>query len=324
MEIRPLSPVAGVDYPRTFQEFDRWFDTEDACREYLLRLRWREGFCCPSCGGASQPWKTARGLLHCPHCNAQASVTAGTLFEGTRKPLRLWFLAIWFVTSQKHGASALGLQRVLGLGSYQTAWVWLHKLRRAMVRPGRDLLIGPVEVDESYIGATEQDAHGRKAPDKTIVIIAAERRGRVTGRIRIESIPDCSSRSLLPFVSNHVEPGSLIRTDGWFGYKGLLSMHFQHEVVKIRRAGRPAHELLPHVHRVASLLKRWLMGTHHGGVQPQHVDYYLDEFTFRFNRRTSRSRGLLFFRLTEQAVLTPPAPYKSLIGGGGNEADHNP
>ncbi len=191
-----------------------------------------------------------------------------------------------------------------------------------MVRPGRDLLIGPVEVDESYIGAPEQDVHGRAPSDKTIIAIAAERRGRATGRIRIETIADCSSETLLPFVTNHVAAGAVVRTDGWFAYKGLQRLNFQHEVVKIRGAGRPAHELLPHVHRVASLLKRWLMGTHQGGVQSQHIGYYLDEFTFRFNRRTSRSRGLLFFRLMEQAVLTPPAPYKSLIGGR-NVVDHN-
>ena len=264
----PIHPVAGVDYPRTFGEFDRWFASEIACREYLLKLRWRDGFRCPRCGSATQPWTTARRQLHCPDCQNQTSVTAGTLFEGTRKPLRLWFLAMWFVTSQKHGASALGLQRVLGLGSYQTAWVWLHKLRRAMVRSARELLISPVEVDETYVGAPEQDVHGREALDKSIVVIAAEDRGARIGRIRIQVVSDCSGDSLLPFIANNVEPGSTVRTDGWRGYSGLPAMGFRHKIVRLRTKSRPAHELLPHVHRVASLLKRWLMGTHQGGCTP--------------------------------------------------------
>ena len=142
-------PVCGVDYPKTFQEFDEWFATEEACQEFLKTLRWPDGFQCPHCQSAGEPWSTARSLLHCRHCQGQTSVTAGTIFEGTRKPLRTWFLAMWFVTSQKHGVSAIGLQRVLGLKSYQTAWAWLHKLRRAMVRPGRERLSGVVEVDET-------------------------------------------------------------------------------------------------------------------------------------------------------------------------------
>lgn len=318
----PDHPVAGVDYPRTFEEFDRWFSSEAACREYLSRLRWPDGFCCPRCGSSTRPWTTRRGTLHCPNCESQTSATAGTLFEGTRKPLRLWFLAMWFVTSQKHGANALGLQRVLGLRSYQTAWVWLHKLRRAMVRPGRELLTGPVEVDETYVGAPEQDVHGREAPDKSIIAIAAEDRGARMGRIRIQVIPNCSADSLLPFVANNVEPGSAVRTDGWLGYSGLTTMGFLHTIISLRAKRRPAHELLPHVHRVASLLKRWLLGTHQGGIHQHHLDYYLDEFTFRFNRRTSRSRGLLFYRLMEQAASTGPAPYHSIVGGRENPS-HN-
>ena len=182
-------PVPGVDYPRTFQEFDVRFVSEEACREYLRRLRWPQGFQCPHCGVPGEPWMTARGVLHCRACQGQTSVTAGTVFEGTRKPLRTWFLAMWFVTSQKHGASALGLQRVLGLGSYQTAWAWLHKLRRAMVRPGRDRLTGPVEVDETYVGGPEEGVRGRETLDKTPVVIAAEARGRGIGRIRLRRSP---------------------------------------------------------------------------------------------------------------------------------------
>jgi len=311
-------PVSGVDYPRTFQEFDAWFATEASCRKYLIGLRWPSGFQCPRCGQREEPWVTARGYLHCKRCEGEISVTAGTLFERTRKPLRDWFLAIWFVTSQKQGASALGLQRVLGLGSYQTAWTWMHKLRRAMVRPGRDRLSGAVEVDETYVGGPEEDVHGRETRDKAIVVIAAELRGRKTGRIRLRRVEDVSAASLLPFIQEVVAPGSFVQTDGWSGYAGLEGLGYRHEVKNIKSTGALAHEVMPQTHRVASLLKRWLAGTHQGGVQIHQLDYYLDEFTFRFNRRTSRSRGLLFYRLMQHAVEIHPVPYRYLVGGSGS------
>lgn len=306
-------PVSGVDYPRIFQEFDARFASEAACREYLRWLRWPRGFECPHCGAAGEPWTTTRGVLHCRACQGQTSVTAGTVFAGTRKPLRTWFLAMWFVTSQKHGASALGLQRVLGLGSYQTAWAWLHKLRRAMVRPGRDRLAGEVEVDETYVGGPEEGVYGRETADKVLVVVAAEKRGRGIGRIRLRRVADVSSESLLPFVQAAVTPGAVVHTDGWSGYVALPSLGYEHRVTNLKRRGHPAHELMPRVHRVAALLKRWLLGTHHGGVQHFQLEYYLDEFTFRFNRRSSRARGLLFHRLAQQAAATDPAPYHRLV-----------
>ena len=256
---------------------------------------------------------TYRGLMHCRVCQGQTSVTAGTVFEGTRKPLRTWFLAMWFITSQKNGASALGLQRVLGLGSYRTAWTWLHKLRLAMVRPGRDRLHGIVEVDETYVGGPEEGVHGRQTESKAIVVVAAEKRGRGLGRIRVRRLDDVSGDSLLPFVEAAVRPGSKVHTDGWPGYSGLQKLGYRHQITNISRSEKLAHQLLPRVHRVAALLKRWLVGTHHGGVQHTHLDYYLDEFTFRFNRRRSGARGLLFHRLAQQAVATKPAPYNSLV-----------
>lgn len=310
-----VRPVSGVDYPRTFQEFDARFATEVRCREYVIELRWPDGFKCPRCGARSEPWVTARGYLHCRNCEGEVSITAGTLFERTRRPLRDWFLAIWFVTSQKLGMSALGLQRVLGLGSYQTAWTWMHKLRRAMVRPGRDSLTGAVEVDETYVGGPEEDVHGRETEDKAIVVVAAEIRGKGTGRIRLGRVEDLSGESLLAFVKGAVTPGALVHTDGWSGYVGLKRLGYKHKATNVKRSGAPAHKALPRVHRAVSLLKRWLVGTHQGGVQARHLDYYLDEFTFRFNRRTSRSRGLLFYRLMQHAVAIPPVPYRSLVGG---------
>ena len=307
-------PEGGVDYPRTLTEFDAWFVSETACAEFLGRVRWPEGFRCPSCCG-TDAWPTARGQLRCNRCQRQTSVTAGTIFEGTRKPLRLWFQAMWYVTNQKHGVSALGLQRILGLGSYQTAWAWLHKLRRAMVRPGRDLLGGAVEVDETYVGGWETGVVGRQTKTKSIVAIAAEVRGRGTGRIRMSRVEDVAARSLIPFVQTTVAPGATVRTDGWSAYSGLANQGYDHQPRSISASGDPAHIVMPRVHRVAALLDRWWLGIHHGAIDADHLDYYLDEFTFRFNRRRSQARGLLFFRLLQQAVQHEPVPYKGLVGG---------
>lgn len=300
------------DYPRTLDQLEARFSTEEACRDYLFALRWAEGFRCPRCG-RDQAWPVGKALLQCASCDYQVSATAGTIFQGTRKPLAMWFRAIWWVTSQKTGASALGLQRILGLGSYQTAWAWLHKLRRAMVRPGRDRLTGRVEVDETYVGGPEKGVPGRAAKDKALVVIAAQEDGRGIGRIRMRRIPDASAQSLGGFIAESVEPGSLVHTDGWDGYAGLSKKAYGHEVTTLKGRGETASELLPRVHRVASLLKRWLLGTHQGAVSREHMDYYLDEFTFRFNRRTSRYRGKLFYRLLEQAMSVGPVPYRTMV-----------
>lgn len=303
------------DYPRTLAELEARFSTEQACREYLFRLRWPEGFRCWRCGG-SKAWPLRSGRWQCTGCGYQVSVTAGTIFQDTRTPLTVWFRAMWWVTSQKNGVSALGLQRVLGLGSYQTAWVWLHKLRRAMVRPGRDRLSGRVEVDETYVGGEEEGVRGRQTESKVLIVVAAEEDGRGTGRIRMRRIPDASAPSLLPFVEEAVDPGSLVHTDGWLGYAPLESRGYIHKISFLRGNKQSPSELLPRVHRVVSLLKRWLLGTHQGAVSAEHLDYYLDEFTFRFNRRTSRSRGKLFFRLVQQAVAVEPTTYRSIIQSG--------
>src|SRR5271154_1902763 len=209
-----------AEYPRTVLEFRDWFADDAACRDYLARLRWPEGFRCPICRGADH-WVTARGLRHCRGCGRQTSVTAGTLFADTHLPLRLWFEALWHVTSQKSGASALGLQRVLGLGSYRTAWNLLHKLRRAMVRPGRDKLSGRVGVDETQVGGVTPGQKGRGSDSKTLVIIAAEEFGPGIGRIRLARIPDGSAVHLHGFVQGAVTPGSSVHTDGWKPYQGL-------------------------------------------------------------------------------------------------------
>lgn len=301
-----------ADYPKTAVEFRDWFATEAACREYLVRLRWPDGVRCPDCA-ASEIWSMKPPFYRCAQCSYDFTVTAGTLFADTHKPLRLWFEAIWYVTNQKLGASALGVQRVLGLGSYRTAWNWLHKLRWAMVRPGRDRLAGVVEVDETFIGGPEPGKRGRGAAGKSLVLIAAQADGRKIGRIRLARIADASAASLEPAIRQAVEPGACIQTDGWVGYSGLKALGYKREVV--RPATELGENLLPRVNRVASLLKRWLLGTHQGAVGPNHLDYYLDEFTFRFNRRNSRSRGLLFYRLMQQAVALQPVAGKALVGG---------
>lgn len=223
-------PVAGVDYPSTFQELDEWFRDEVACRACIRRLRWPTGFCCPHCGVAGEPWGMAGGWLRCRACRGETSVTAGTISDGTRKPLRTWFLAMWLVTSQKSGVSALGLQRALGLGSYETSWTWLHKLRRAMVRPGRDRLAGEIEAGETHVGGPEEGKRGREVESKAIVAVAAEQRGRGIGRIRLRRVKDVSAGSLLAFLHDAVEPGATIHTDGWRGYAGLAAAGYRHQV----------------------------------------------------------------------------------------------
>jgi transposase-like protein/ribosomal protein L37AE/L43A len=300
------------DYPQTVLEFEERFASEAACREYLAAIRWPEGFRCPQCGHP-EAWVTKRGLWHCTQCGSQTSVTAGTLFQDTRKPLRLWFHAMWYVVSQKHGVSALGVQRVLGLSRYETTWIWLHKLRRAMVRPGRDRLSGTVQVDETYLGGERPGKRGRGAAGKTLVVIAVEDQSKHVGRIRLLRVPDASAVSLIPAVEEMVEAGSVVHTDGWAGYASLEAKGYTHE--EVRLGAEVGDNLLPLAHRVASLLKRWLGGTHQGAVRPSHLDYYLDEFTFRFNRRTSRSRGKLFYRLVQQATQVGPVHDDEVRGG---------
>jgi len=297
------------DYPRTQLEFEQRFATDEGCRQYLFALRWPNGFVCPRCGHG-EVWAMQRGRWLCAACRYQASVTAGTIFQDTRLPLTLWFRAMWSITSQKNGVSAMSVQRILGLGSYQTAWAWLHKLRRAMVRPGRDRLDGRTEVDETYVGGREQGVVGRLTQDKSLVLVAAQEDGRGIGRIRMRRVEELTRAAVRAFLAEAVEPGSVIRTDGLNVYEGLDG--YRHEPVVIKRQTGDASTVLPRVHRVAALLKRWLLGTHQGAVRPRHLDYYLDEYTFRFNRRKSASRGKLFYRLAQQAVQVAPTPYKTL------------
>jgi transposase-like protein len=303
--------MVGESYPFNLMELEAKFATEEACRAYLAELRWPAGFRCPGCG-SEKAWPV-RNLWECGKCGRQTSVIAGTIFQDTHIPLPVWFRAMWWVTTQKNGASALGLQRVLGLKEYRTAWMMLHKLRRAMVRPGRDLLTGRVEVDECYVGGLEEGLPGRLNLEKALVVVAAQEDGPGIGRIRMRQIGNAAAESLMPFVQDSVAPGSLIHTDGWLGYWPLERHGYQHEVTFLKGKMKTASELMPRVHRVISLLKRWLLGTHQGAISHKHLDYYLDEFTFRFNRRRSKSRGKLFFRLAQQAVSVDPVTYYGIV-----------
>lgn len=304
--------MVGKDYPETLLEFEDWFHTEEACRAYLVKLRWPDGFRCRC--GHGKAWKTSRGLLHCARCRTDVSATTGTLFQDSHIPLRVWFRAMWWVTNQKSGMSALGFQRALGLGSYRTAWSCLHKLRRAMIRPGRDRLTDRVEVDEAFVGGVDPGGGGRHLGDnKALVIVAVEVRGRAFGRARLQQIPDASAVSLLGFVKGAVAPGTVVVTDGWPAYSGLKEAGYIHRPKVVSTSEKTASTLLPGVHRVFALLKRWLLGMHQGRVSHKHLGFYLDEYAFRFNRRRSQHRGMLFYRLAQQAVAVTPTPYRSLI-----------
>src|SRR5659263_764909 len=232
------------EYPMNLTEFEKEFSTEEQCREYLFKLRWENGYMCPRCN-CDKAWQISEGKYKCHNCGYQTTVIAGTIFQDTHKPLTLWFRAIWWVTAQKNGASALGLQKILGLGSYRTAWTWLHKLRRAMVRPGRDKLSGYVEVDDAYIGGKSEGKRGRGSENKVPIAVAVEINGEKIGRIRISRISNASGESLLGFVQDSIEKGSTVNTDGWQGYSGLSGAGYIHEVTIAKHVKKS--EILPHV-----------------------------------------------------------------------------
>jgi transposase-like protein len=308
---------AGVQYPRSAGEFQSWFATDADCLDYLDWLRWPEGFVCPRCGHAGG-WVVADGRYKCSNCGGRTSVTAGTLFDRRRTPLTVWFTACWMFATGKDGMSALSLQRALEIGSYPTAWAMLHRLRCVLVRPGRERLTGMVEVDETFIGGEEAGLRGGRARGKKVLTgIAVEvRQPRGMGRCRMAPLADASAKSLRAFVTDHVEPGATVITDAWQGYRGLEELGYVHDRRSQRAAracGEDPGELLPAVHRVASLIKRWLLGTHQGSVETAHLPSYMNEFVFRFNRRRSRSRGLVFYRVLELAIAHDPVRYRDLV-----------
>lgn len=286
------------DFPKTLAQFQRRFASEEACRAYLAASRWPDGYRCPRCGHDAALELPGRLLWRCRGCAYDTSVTAGTILHRTRTPLARWFWAAYLVTTHTPGLSAVQLQRQLGLARYETAWVMLHKLRRAMVRPDREPLHGEVEVDEAYMGGPEAGRRGgRERGAKALVVAAVEVRGKGSGRVRLQIVPDASGSSLTGFVKAVVEPGAIVRTDGWQGYAPLAGIGYHH---RPRTQGDPRRgsTILPRVHRVFGNLQTWLRGTHHG-VGHKHLQVYLDEFAFRFNRRR-----------------TPQAAFQTLLGLG--------
>jgi hypothetical protein len=293
------------EYPHDLDEFATLFATEEQCRQYLYQLRWPDGFVCPKCGGKAGAWPVGALLYTCQKCRHQTSVIAGTIFQDTRKPLRTWFKAIW-ITTQEVGISALELQKEMGLKSYTTAWTWLHKIRQAMVNPNRLKLSGAVEVDETSIGVEENVGE-----NVVIAVELLESRNEI-GRVRLEVVPDTSRKTLQDFITENVELGSTVITDGWIGYDAIGKIGYNHIIPKGFES-KNDKRLMPHVHEVASVLESWLRGTYRGEGMP-HLQAYLDEFVFRMNRRTSRNRGLLFYRLLENAMHVPPVTQDELLG----------
>ena len=301
--------VGRPDFPKSLKEFQARFKDEAACRTYLVACRWPEGYRCGRCDGPEAFELPRRGLWQCKACGYQTSVTSGTVLHRTRMPLTLWFWAAYLVTTHTPGLSALQLQRQLGIDSYETAWAILHKLRRAMVRPDRERLKEKVEVDETYLGGPEVGLRGgRQLLDKALVVAAVEVRGKASGRVRLQMVPDASGPTLTGFVKANVERGAVVLTDGWQGYAPLSGLGYKH---RPRTQGAPerAARILPRIHRVFGNLKTWLRGTHHG-VGHQHLQAYLDEFTFRFNRR--RTPMASFQTLLGLATLHGPTSYDLL------------
>ena len=335
-----------ADLPCDLPAFMARFGTDGACRQHLFRVRWPEGFRCVKCEGTHCYPHTTRNIYECSACGKQHSLLAGTIFEQTKKGLSQWFLAIFFVTTSKRGLSAAELGRLMGFKSDQTAWSWLHKIRRAMVAPGREPLSGAVEADETFIGGPRPGKRGRGAAGKTLVACAVETRIVVTpppvtnellrgiarrkaavlanragaivrrclGRVRLAVVPDAGGETLEAFMASAVAPPASVETDGHKGYLGLTDQGYRHEPINISKSAGKAHEYLPAVHLVFALVKRWLLGTYHGGVSPKHLQAYLDEYTFRFNRRTAKSPCHGLWKLLEIAVVTDPCPYWRLIG----------
>ena len=300
-----------MKYPANQMEFEEMFKVEQDCINYLIALRWPHGFECPVCGSVRY-WKKIKGRFECIDCHTETTVTNGTIFHKSTKSLLIWFRAIWWMVAQKNGVSAKGLQKILGLGNYQTAWTWLHKFRRLMVLSGRTKLQGVVEVDEVLIGGKTSGKRGRGAEGKSLIAVAVEVKGRKTGKVRLAKISDASSKSLNTFIEDNIEPSSTIITDGWPSYNELSTKGYSHKVQKATVKDED-EEVLPNVHRIASLLKRWLLGTHQSYLNKNKLEYYLDEYVFRYNRRTSKSRGLLFLRLIEQGVKIHPISYEKII-----------
>ena len=298
------------DFPKSEIDFEDRFSNDQACYQYLFQLKWPDGFKCSSCGHRGF-WVSAKNIYICTRCEHNVSLSAGTIMHGTKKPVRYWFKAMWWFTTRKCGVNAVNLKELLGFGSYDTAWRWLQKLRRCTIRKAREKLCGTVEVDEFYIGAQHPGKRGRGSSGKSIVITAVEKQGKKIGRIRMRAISDCSSASILSFINDNVEPGSIIISDGWKGYLPLADKNYTHAAV-ILETMPDKENALSAVHIIVSLVKRLMMGTFQGSFAAKYLQYYLDEYVFRFNRRKSLSVGKKFMRIVQQVINSTPITYAQI------------
>ena len=302
-----------AEVPRSLPEFEARFPDDAACARWLMAKRWPDGFRCPTCGH-DEAWelRRERPTLQCAACERQVSVTAGTALHGSHLSLRTRFLAAWLVAAHANGISARQLWRQLGLGSYKSAWLLVRKLRRAMVDPDREPLTGLVEVDETSIPFRAKDGPVRAKPGRShegrlLVAGAVEIRGKAPGRARLAVIGDYSADTLGGFVACNIAQGGTVVSDGWSGYAKLKDVKHDPRVI----GDASAHQVLPWVHRVFANAKRWAMGVYHG-LRPEHLQTYLDEFVFRFNRR--RSPHAAFDRLLGLSLALEPATYQMLVG----------
>ncbi|MDD3102486.1 MAG: IS1595 family transposase [Patescibacteria group bacterium] len=302
----------NLTYPKTILEFMDRFNTDEKCLKYIANLKWANGWECSRCGNKDYYLISKRHLTRCKKCGYEESFIVNTLMERTKKPLRDWFWVIYMLSTQKAGLSAMEVYRQLDFGSYQTAWTWLQKIRMAMVNPNRTKLSGEVEIDETYI-QTGKAGKGRKIAGKKALIICAveiketkDDKKVVSGRIRLRNIPSASSEHLHTFIKDHIEKGSIIRTDGWTGYKGLSKLGYKH-IVEIVGNPKEASKKFPRVHRVFANLQAWLVGTHRY-ISTKHLQNYLNEYMFRFNRRYIPK--VSFDSLLKIAILNEPRSYK--------------
>ena len=305
--------IVTDDFPKDEIEFDERFHDESACYDYLFQLKWPRGYVCPRCDHQNY-WISSKALLICTRCEHQHSITAGTIMHGTRKPLKYWFKAMWWFTTRKSGVNAINLKDLLGFGSYGTAWTWLHKLRSCTIREEREKIGGVVEVDEFYVGGQKSGKRGRGAEHKYPVVAAVEKYGEQLGRIRLQVVEDCSSGELVPFIEDNTIDGSHIITDGWSAYNPVRANGYDHEKV-IQKNAEDKSSVLPGVHRIASLVKRLIVSTFQGRFEKKHLQRYLDEYVFRFNRRKSTYVGKKFMRIVQQAVVTEPVSYRQIVHG---------
>lgn len=298
------------DFPRSIVDFQQRFPDDAACLEYLAASRWPDGFRCPACDNKRAWLLERRHLWECSECHRQASVTAGTVMHGSHTQLRLWFWAAYLVATHTPGISAVQLQRQLGISRYETAWLMLQKLRRAMVAPEREPLTGEVEVDETLVGGRREGRHvARRHGEKALVGVVVEVRGAGSGRLRLEILPDASQATLTAWVAELVTPGAIVHTDGWPGYDKLAAAGFSHRPLLQRRDYPDRQKLLPRAHRAAANLKTWLQGTHRG-VSAEHLQVYLDEFVFRHNRR--RTPMAAFQTLLGLGAIHAPTTYREI------------